>query len=91
MQYSVVDLMTDNFLIVTDSYRDGLYQFDMASRTVWRIHFSHNGDRMALAYDHRNMTIYWTSSNDAVIRKTTLTGMTDGTLASMRERMCLRL
>ena len=79
--------MADNFLIVTDSYRDGLYQFDMTSKTVWRIPFSHHGYGTGLAYDHTNMQIYWTSTDELAIKRANLTGMADGTLSSLRERM----
>ncbi|KAK2190867.1 hypothetical protein NP493_66g06051 [Ridgeia piscesae] len=79
------NLMQDNFLIVTDSYRDILYQYDLVSRSVWRIPFSHQGYEMALSYDHTQSKIYWTSTGLGAITRTNLTGEDDGTFKNLRQ------
>ncbi|KAI0225835.1 Mucin-like protein [Lamellibrachia satsuma] len=80
------DLKQDNFLIVTDSFHDSLYQFDLESKTVWRVPFSHQGYEMSFAYDPTHLKIYWTSQDEVAIRRTNLTGTDDGTLSNLRER-----
>ena len=86
--FFVADLMQDNFLMVTDSYRDVLYQYDLASRSVWRIPFSHQGYEMAFSYDHIQSKVYWTSYHQPAIIRRNLTGEDDGTFKNLQQCMC---
>lgn len=83
----VADFTQDNFLIVTDSYHDGIYQFDLDSKSIWRVPFSHQGHEISLTYDPTYLKVYWTSFDEVVIKKATLTGIGDGTSIKLRERM----
>ena len=79
--------MQDNFLFVADSFKGSLYQFDLPSKTVWRVPFQHDGDSMSFAYDPTHLKVYWTSSTEVALRRLSLAGVDDGTLSNLRESM----
>ena len=86
--FCVVDLLQDNFFIITESFHGAIYQFDMASKYVWRAPFSQGTHKTSLAYDPTYMKIYWTSYYDTAIRRANLTGVDDGTFHNLRISMC---
>ena len=86
--FCVVDILEDNFLIVTESFHGAIYQFDLTSKYVWRAPLSKGTYKTSLAYDPTYMKIYWTSYYDTAIRRVNLTGMDYGTFSNLRRSMC---
>ncbi|KAK2190863.1 hypothetical protein NP493_66g06040 [Ridgeia piscesae] len=72
----------DDFLIVTDSFHNAVFQYHLGSKSVWRAPFKHEGYSMTVTCD--NTTIYWTSIYTSSIKRAHLNGTNEGTVTSLR-------
>ena len=82
----VVGVKQDDFLIVTDSFHNAVFQYHLGSKSVWRAPFKHEGYSMTVTCD--NTTIYWTSIYTSAIKRAHLNGTNEGTVTSLRGCMC---
>ena len=82
----VVGVKQDDFLIVTDSFHNAVFQYHLGSKSVWRAPFKHTGYRMTVTCD--NTTIYWTSQFTSAIKRADLNGTNEGIFKSLHGCMC---
>ena len=83
-----VDKVQDNFLLVADSGRKGLYKLDLSGGNARRISLSRQTNPIAVAYDPVESKIYWTDVADKHIKRSNLDGTHEELIKSLHSRKC---
>ena len=66
-------LISSSFLLTTDSFLGGIYQIDVATGAVHAVPVSQLQEHpLAIAYDSINSVVYWSDSQQNVIKSITL-------------------
>ncbi len=66
--------VTDNFLLVADSFHDELFQYDLITGTVYLLNVQFPVDPVAIAYHPQENKIYWTDIATKRLRRASLDG-----------------
>ncbi|KAK2173115.1 hypothetical protein NP493_903g01036 [Ridgeia piscesae] len=80
------DKAQDNFLLVADSGRKGLYKLDLSGGNARRISLSRQTNPIAVAYDPVESKIYWTDVADKHIKRSNLDGTHEELIKSLHSR-----
>ena len=81
---SLPEAYTDNFLLMTDSYRKEIYQMDLATGDVRAIPVLTDHDNpIAVDYDPQTSTVYWTDVSSKDIRSARLDGSDDSLVRTL--------
>ena len=81
-------MVQDNFLLVTDSVNDGLFQVDLSTGSGLKIPLSQQTNPIAIAYDPMDSKIYWTDVQDKVIKRSNLDGSVEEVVKSLHKGTC---
>ncbi|KAI0216295.1 Low-density lipoprotein receptor-related protein 2 [Lamellibrachia satsuma] len=78
-------VVQDNFLLVTDSVNDGLFQVDLSTGSGLKIPLSQQTNPIAIGYDPMDSKIYWTDVQDKVIKRSNLDGSVEEVVKSLHK------
>ncbi|XP_014768919.1 low-density lipoprotein receptor-related protein 5 [Octopus bimaculoides] len=74
-KFCATDLATDNFLLVTDSYRKQIFQISMITGKVQALDVRDHFRPLAVDYDPVRQIIYWTDVAHKSIKKAEINGV----------------
>ena len=67
-------MVQDNFLLIADSRKGGLFQLDLSAGSVWKIPLVRQKNPIAVVFDPVDSKIYWTDVQAKLIQRSNLDG-----------------
>ena len=68
------EMVQDNFLLIADSTKRGIFQIDLSAGSVWKIPLVRQKRPIAVAFDPLDSKIYWTDVREKLIQSSNLDG-----------------
>ena len=79
-------MVHDNFLLVTDSGKKGVFQIDLLAGSAWKIPLPRLNNPIAVVFDPVESKIYWTDVQDKVIKTSNLDGTQEQIVKTLHRR-----